>query len=69
MKKSVKKKRTMRLRLQDFETKIRVRPLLIEDFEELMGMQQLCFPGMAGWTKEQLESQLSHFPDGQVVLE
>jgi predicted amidohydrolase/ribosomal protein S18 acetylase RimI-like enzyme len=55
--------------LEDFETKIVVRPLKIEDFDELIAMQQLCFPGMPSWTREHIESQISHFPEGQIVVQ
>ncbi|MBW3597359.1 MAG: GNAT family N-acetyltransferase, partial [Planctomycetes bacterium] len=55
--------------LTEFETKIRVRPLQISDFEDLRTLQGKCFPGMSGWKKEQIESQLATFPEGQLVVE
>ena len=57
------------LRLEDFEREIRIRPLRIEDYDELIAMQNLCFPGMLHWGRDQIESQIQHFPDGQVVIE
>ncbi|MCL4115110.1 UNVERIFIED_CONTAM: hypothetical protein GTU68_017334 [Idotea baltica] len=32
-------------------------------------MQRACFPGMETWEKPQLQSQIDHFPEGQMVLE
>ncbi|MBK7642155.1 MAG: GNAT family N-acetyltransferase [Planctomycetes bacterium] len=58
-----------RIRLEDFERHTRLRPMSIEDFEALIEMQALCFPGMLTWQREQIESQLSIFPEGQFVIE
>lgn len=58
-----------RINLEEFETRIHVRPLRKEDFDELLEMQQLCFPGMGGWTREHLESQIRTFPEGQICVE
>ncbi len=55
--------------LKDFEWKIRVRPLTMDDFDALVTMQARCFPGMKTWTREHIESQLSHFPQGQLAVE
>ncbi|QDU66363.1 bifunctional GNAT family N-acetyltransferase/carbon-nitrogen hydrolase family protein [Engelhardtia mirabilis] len=59
----------IKLRLEDFEREIVVRSLTIEDFEALIEMQQLCFPGMLPWGREQIVSQLEVFPEGQQVVE
>ena len=58
-----------KINLQEFETHIRVRPLQIEDFDALIAMQSRCFPGMHNWAREQVESQISHFPEGQLCIE
>jgi predicted amidohydrolase/ribosomal protein S18 acetylase RimI-like enzyme len=55
--------------VRNFERKLRLRNLTIEDFDQLVEMQLLCFPGMKPWKKEQIESQLQHFPEGQICLE
>ena len=55
--------------LKGFEKKIRVRPMRIEDYEDLAALQLKCFPGMKPWLKEQIQSQLALFPEGQVVVE
>lgn len=48
---------------------IHVRPLKIEDYEQLVQLQSRCFPGMATWSKDQINSQISIFPDGQLCVE
>ena len=57
------------LPLKDFVRKIRVRGLTLEDYPDLVAMQERCFPGMTPWAKDQLESQLEIFPEGQLCLE
>jgi predicted amidohydrolase/ribosomal protein S18 acetylase RimI-like enzyme len=54
--------------LKEFETKIRVRPLRIDDFDDLVKLQRKCFD-MSTWRREQIESQLEMFPEGQLVVE
>jgi predicted amidohydrolase/GNAT superfamily N-acetyltransferase len=34
-----------------------------------VALQQACFGEMPTWTREQFESQLQHFPDGQLCIE
>jgi len=58
-----------KLRLKDFEKKIRLRRLTLADYEDLVAMQQRCFPGMIPWGRDQIESQLAHFPEGQLCIE
>ncbi|WP_417389725.1 GNAT family N-acetyltransferase [Gimesia sp.] len=57
------------LDLKDFEWKIEVRPLTMDDFDALVEMEHLCFPGMQTWGREHIESQLKHFPEGQLCVE
>ncbi|QDV49936.1 carbon-nitrogen hydrolase family protein [Gimesia fumaroli] len=57
------------LDLKQFEWKIKVRPLTIEDFDALVEMEELCFPGMPAWGREHIESQLAIFPEGQLCVE
>ena len=58
-----------KLSLRDFERKIRIRQLTLDDYPALVELQQRCFPGMKPWTREQIESQLAMFPAGQLCLE
>ncbi|MGB5528420.1 MAG: bifunctional GNAT family N-acetyltransferase/carbon-nitrogen hydrolase family protein [Ignavibacteriaceae bacterium] len=46
-----------------------VRPLEIEDYDQLLELQLKCFPGMKTWSREQVESQLKHFQPGQLCIE
>ena len=54
--------------LENLEKQLEVRRLTIEDFDDLEAMQLKCFPGMPTWTREYIESQIAHFPEGQLVL-
>jgi len=54
---------------KEYERRITLRPLRIEDFDALIAMQRASFPGMATWGRDQIESQVKHFPDGQLVIE
>jgi len=60
---------TKKIRLEDFEREILLRPMVIEDFDALVAMQALCFPAMPTWSREQIESQLRVFPEGQLAIE
>lgn len=55
--------------LSAFEKKIQVRGILLEDLDRLVELQLKCFPGMKPWKKEQLESQLGIFSEGQICIE
>lgn len=55
--------------LKDYEWKIGIRPLRMDDYPALVAMQELCFPGMQPWGREQVASQLAMFPEGQIGVE
>ena len=57
------------LDLKQFEWKIEVRQLTMDDFDELVEMEERCFPGMQTWGREHIESQLKTFPEGQLCVE
>ncbi|MEW6060785.1 MAG: GNAT family N-acetyltransferase [Bacteroidota bacterium] len=57
------------LDLKDFEKNIVVRQIRLEDYDNLVELQMKCFPGMKPWSKEQIESQLQHFPEGQLCID
>jgi predicted amidohydrolase/ribosomal protein S18 acetylase RimI-like enzyme len=57
------------LDLSAFEKNILVRNLKPEDYEQVTGLQLKCFPGMKPWRREQFESQLLIFPEGQICIE
>ncbi len=58
-----------KLRLKDFEKKIKVRPMTLTEYDDLVAMQQRCFPGMLPWGRDQIASQLAIFPEGQLCIE
>ena len=51
------------------QKEVLLRPMRIGDFDALVDMQQKCFPGMKPWMRDQIESQLQIFSEGQVVIE
>lgn len=55
--------------LKEYERKTVLRPLEEKDFDGLIAMQKSCFPGMEPWGKDQLQSQIDHFQNGQLVIE
>lgn len=58
-----------RIDLSEFETLIQVRQIRIEDFDAIVELQKKCFPGMLPWGRDQIESQLRIFPEGQLCVE
>ncbi len=60
---------TQEIDLKQFEWQIVTRPMEIGDYEAIVAMQQRCFGNMATWKREQIESQLRIFPEGQLVIE
>ena len=58
-----------RLNLRKFEKTLKVRPLTLDDWDSLLALQRRCFPGMPPYTREQFESQLSIFQEGQIGVE
>ncbi len=57
------------LDLKEFEWKTVIRQLTIDDYDALVKMQERCFPGMTTWGRDQIESQLKIFPEGQICIE
>ncbi|MFN3556049.1 MAG: bifunctional GNAT family N-acetyltransferase/carbon-nitrogen hydrolase family protein [Bacteroidales bacterium] len=55
--------------LQEFESELKVRNLQQSDFDSLIRMQKICFPSMQTWSRQNIENQLSIFPQGQIVIE
>src|SRR5580693_7162884 len=64
----VKVKGKGKLDLSVFEKSLVLRTLCPSDWENVVALQQLCFPGMEGWTRQQFESQLAIFPEGQIGI-
>ena len=51
--------------IKSFEKDIKFRLLRKTDYDAVAGMQLKCFPGMKTWTREQFDSLLNIFPEGQ----
>src|SRR5271154_2398145 len=58
-----------KINLKKFEKNLVVRPLRLSDWDGVVALQKRCFPGMDPWSKEQFESQLKIFPEGQIGVE
>ncbi|MEM6314428.1 MAG: GNAT family N-acetyltransferase, partial [Planctomycetota bacterium] len=54
--------------LKEFEWQVEVRPTTIDDFDQIVAMQRRAFPDMPTWTREQVESQIRIFPEGQICV-
>jgi predicted amidohydrolase/ribosomal protein S18 acetylase RimI-like enzyme len=57
------------IELTQYEKHMIIRPMVREDIESILHIQQLSFPGMEPWKKSHLESHLAIFPEGQIVAE
>ena len=55
--------------LSEFESKVVVRNIQPGDFDRIVAMQKACFPKMAPWSREQFDSQMELFPEGQFCVE
>ncbi|MCB9677403.1 MAG: GNAT family N-acetyltransferase [Alphaproteobacteria bacterium] len=53
---------------EEVVARVKLRPLTLEDFDELVALQQLCFPTMPPWKYEHLRSQLNEWPESQLGL-
>ncbi|RXJ00732.1 GNAT family N-acetyltransferase [Anaerobacillus alkaliphilus] len=52
-----------------YEKKIEIRNITKTDFQDILQLQQICFPNMDPWKLDQLESHLDIFPEGQFCVE
>ncbi|MEZ4320395.1 MAG: carbon-nitrogen hydrolase family protein [Myxococcota bacterium] len=48
--------------------RVKLRPLVLADFDALVELQLLCFPNMLPWKYEHLRSQLNEWPESQLGL-
>ena len=55
--------------VSEFERELVVRPMRIEDYDAIVAMAKKCFGEMEPWDRDQIESKLKHFPEGQMVVE
>lgn len=59
----------MAIDLEEFASRLSVRPISMDDYDRIVALELKCFPGMDHWKREQIESQIEHFPDGQIGIE
>ena len=55
--------------LDEFQTSLVVRPLRTDDFDAILRLHGLCFPGMETWGPGDLAALVEHFPEGQIGVE
>ncbi len=58
-----------RIDIREFETLVEIRALEKADYEAVVILQKKCFPNMQPWSREQFDSQMDHFPEGQLCVE
>jgi len=56
------------LETKKFEKRIKLRKLTKEDYDAVVNLQMKCFPGMKTWTREQFDSLVTIFPEGQLCI-
>lgn len=54
---------------KDIIKKIKLRQIKNEDYFQIIGIQQKCFPGMKPWTESQFDNLISIFPEGQACIQ
>ena len=54
--------------LAQFEKELVVRTLRVDDYDRIAEIQERCFGGMPPWTREQFNSHLRIFPEGQIGI-
>ena len=55
--------------LDGFQHDLAVRPLTLPDYDGLVRLQKAGYTEVESWTREQFESQLRLFPEGQIAVE
>lgn len=58
----------MTLDLETFSHPVELRSLALSDHGEIVALQRKCFPAMAPWKRDQFESLVTTFPEGQLCL-
>ncbi|GGH73795.1 putative amidohydrolase/ribosomal protein S18 acetylase RimI-like enzyme [Pullulanibacillus pueri] len=57
-----------KLDISKYEKKMELRNIKMEDIDDILELQKRCFPGMDPWKRDQLESHLKIFPEGQFCI-
>lgn len=58
-----------RIDLDEFASKVLVRNVRPDDYERITALQVKCFPDMKPWGRDQFDSQMRTFPEGQFCVE
>jgi ribosomal protein S18 acetylase RimI-like enzyme len=58
----------IKIDIKTFEKQIKMRTLKKNDYNDVIKLQKQCFPGMKPWKKEQFDSLINIFPDGQICI-
>lgn len=53
---------------ENIEQSLELRQITIDDYDEIVALQQKSFPGMAPWKRDQLASHVERFPEGQLCV-
>lgn len=51
------------------EPRVFLRQLRVDDYDEIVALQRLCFPKMRPWKLEQFQAMIQRFPEGQLAIE
>lgn len=51
------------------QNKIKLRQIVLKDYDKIVALQLKCFPDMKPWSKEQFASIMKVFPEGQFCIE
>ncbi len=54
--------------LTDFETDVVLRPLTLDDFDDLIALSRTCFPSIPHWSRANVENQLAMWDQSQIGL-
>jgi predicted amidohydrolase/GNAT superfamily N-acetyltransferase len=60
---------TARLEVDEIASKLELRTLVHADFEAWRDLGLRCFPDMEAWERAYFDSQIEHFPEGQMCIE
>jgi len=58
---------TEEINLDKFNKSIEARQMTKDDIDEIIALQNICFPGMEPWKKEHLESHINLVKLSEVV--
>lgn len=59
----------MTIDVTEFESRVVVRLVSMDDYDQLVVLEKKCFPEMEHWERGHVESQIQRFPDGQICVE